>query len=407
MNKISDRDFVFTGLQPWDTVIGSNAKDIAAEIAKNNRVLYVNTPLDYITYNLKEKSADVLHRIEVINGKKSPIRKIKENLWVLDFPFTIAPVNFLPDGILFDFFNKINNKRIFRYINKIAKQLKFANIIHISDNDVYRSFYAKDFLNHLYSVYYRRDNLLCVPYWRKHALRLERDIIKKSDLVLTNSAYLCKYARKYNTNSYDIGQGVNLSDYSTETINSPAPADIKNIPKPIIGYAGLITTLRLDIELIYQLALNRPDYSFVFVGQEDEIFMSHTLHRLPNIYFLGNKSSNQVPDYIAHFDVCINPQIINDATIGNYPRKIDEYLALGKSVVATKTDTMLLFKDYARLCSNLDNYTQAIDESLNNLEKEETVAKRIKFAHSHSWKNSVNELYKNLLKIEKKINVKS
>ena len=36
---ITGRDFIITGLQPWDIAIGSNAKDIAREIAKNNRLL--------------------------------------------------------------------------------------------------------------------------------------------------------------------------------------------------------------------------------------------------------------------------------------------------------------------------------------------------------------------------------
>ena len=47
---ITGKDFVFTGLQPWDIPIGSNARDIALEVSKHNRVLYVNTPLDKKTY---------------------------------------------------------------------------------------------------------------------------------------------------------------------------------------------------------------------------------------------------------------------------------------------------------------------------------------------------------------------
>lgn len=43
---------------------------------------------------------------------------------------------------------------------------------------------------------------------------------------------------------------------------------------------------------------------------------------------------------MSHFDVCMNPQLVNEITIGNYPRKVDEYLALGKPVIATKTLTM-------------------------------------------------------------------
>ena len=43
---IEGKKFIFTGLQPWDISIGSNAKDIALEVSRYNKVLYINTPLD-------------------------------------------------------------------------------------------------------------------------------------------------------------------------------------------------------------------------------------------------------------------------------------------------------------------------------------------------------------------------
>ncbi|MEG1937296.1 MAG: glycosyltransferase family 1 protein, partial [Rikenellaceae bacterium] len=71
-------DFIFTGLQLWDLEIGSNARDMALEISKNNRVLYINTPQQ----PRKDKS----------------LRRINENLWVVDSPFSLLSVNKLPDG---------------------------------------------------------------------------------------------------------------------------------------------------------------------------------------------------------------------------------------------------------------------------------------------------------------------
>ena len=47
-----------------------------------------------------------------------------------------------------------------------------------------------------------------------------------------------------------------------------------------------------------------------------------------------------MPAYLQHFDVCINPQEVNDITLGNFPLKILEYLAMGKPVVATATHLM-------------------------------------------------------------------
>ena len=109
---ITGQDFVFTGLQPWDLQIGSNAKDMALEISKHNRVLYINTPLDKKTYHGKQQSPEITQRHKVVQKQTPVIRQINQNLWVLDYPFTIWPANFLPDGFLFDFINKINNKKM-------------------------------------------------------------------------------------------------------------------------------------------------------------------------------------------------------------------------------------------------------------------------------------------------------
>lgn len=95
---------------------------------------------------------------------------------------------------------------------------------------------------------------------------------------------------------------------------------------------------------------------------------------------------------MAHFDVCINPQLINDITIGNYPRKIDEYLALGKPAVATSTKAMELFKDYVWNCIGTEEYKQAIRQAL-NANDANIIKSRIEFAHTHTWTNTVNKLY--------------
>ena len=78
------RDFIITSLQPWDMPIGSNAKDIALEISKQNRVLYINTPLDKKSF-LKDRnsnSPDYLQRYNVIKGATSTLRQISASLWV-------------------------------------------------------------------------------------------------------------------------------------------------------------------------------------------------------------------------------------------------------------------------------------------------------------------------------------
>ena len=59
------------------------------------------------------------------------------------------------------------------------------------------------------------------------------------------------------------------------------------------------------------------------------------LRGLPNVHLLGPKPHEQIPDYIAAFDVCLIPYVVDDFTSNISPAKLNEYLALGKPVVST------------------------------------------------------------------------
>ncbi len=386
------RDFIITGLQSWDIPIGSNAIDIAREISANNRVLYVNSAIDIMTLYRNKPTPETKSRLEVLKKQREPLRKISDTLWVLDFPFWIWSVNELPDGFLFDFINKINNRKTFNYIKKTAGELQFRDPVHFNDNDIYRSFYGKEFLKPALSVYYRRDNLSPMGYWKKHAERLEPLLIQKSDVVVCNSPQLADFARTYNPRSYDVGQGVDLSAYNT-ALEFKTPENVERIPAPRIGYIGDINSLRLDADLIFELAKSKPDYSFIMIGNEDNLFASHALHSLKNVHFLGSIPKKMVPAYMSSLNVCLNPQLVNEITIGNYPRKVDEYLAMGKPVIATKTGTMELFREHAYLCSSLAEYQDAVERALTE-ESPEGRRERILFAQSHTWENNVANIYK-------------
>ncbi|MBN2636625.1 MAG: glycosyltransferase [Prolixibacteraceae bacterium] len=396
---MKERDIIITGLQPWDIPIGSNAIDIAKEMSRHNKVLYVNSPLDQMTILRNRSTPELDQRLKVVKKQRPPIRKISDSLWVLDFPFSIWSVNQLPDGFVFDFFNRLNNKKIFRYVKTIADDLNFKNVIHFIDNDIYRSFYSKEMLKPSCSVYYRRDNLQPYEYWKKHVGRLEPILISKSDVVVCNSPQYAEFSKRYNPRSYDVGQGVDLSAYDPDA-KYDIPEEIAKIPEPRIGYIGDITSVRLDPDLIYELAKRKPDYSFVMIGGEDDVFKAHPTHTLKNVYFLGKIPKQKVPEYMSAFQVCINPQKLNEVTIGNYPRKVDEYLALGKPVMATKTGTMELFKNHVFLCENVDDYEKAVDLAIIDISPERD-RERIRFARSHSWQNNVNAIYRHISEITK------
>ena len=389
--KITGRDIVITGLQAWDNDIGSNCINIAKEFAKDNRVLYVNFPLDSKTLIKSKSDPKIQKRLSIIKNEKDDLEKVGDNIWTLYPKTTIQSINWIGIESIFDFFNKRNNTKLAFEISKAMKRLNFDKFFIFNDSDMFRSFYLKEFLKPELYIYYSRDNLIAVDYWKKHGIRIEAELIAKSDLCTANSTYLADYCRQFNPNSYYVGQGCDLSLFNPNLMTD-VPEDIKTIKSPIIGYVGALVGLRLDIKLLEFIAENRPQWNIVLVGPEDENFKNSRLHSFSNVHFLGPKKMEDLPLYVEAFDVCINPQLVNEVTIGNYPRKIDEYLAMGKPTVATSTTAMEVFADYCYLANNKEGYIKSIEAALSTNTGEEEKRRR-DFAMTHTWENNVGEIY--------------
>jgi glycosyltransferase involved in cell wall biosynthesis len=401
MKIITNRDIIITGLQSWDIEIGSNCKNIAAEFAKHNRVLYVNPPKDRFSLIKDRFKKNIPGRLNSNKTASGQVRKISDNLWVLDPDIIIESISQLPLNVLFDFLNVRNNIKFAREILKGIRKLNFKDYIHFCDSDMFRSFYLKEMLKPSLFIYYSRDNLQAVKYWETQGARIEPKLMTKSDLVLTNSLYLNEKALQYNQQSYFVGQGCDIKAFEPYKKRS-LPSDLNGIVGPVIGYIGALNSLRLNIKLLEILAGSNPFWSFVFVGPEDLSFQNSRLHSLKNVHFLGPKHESELSDYLYFFDIAINPQNLNKVTIGNYPRKIDEYLAMGKPTVATKTKAMEYFHEFVLLANSPEEWENAIKTGLSK-DSEKKRKSRIQFAGQHTWSNSTLEIYKQIIRSESNI----
>lgn len=395
---ITHRDIVVVGIQAWDIAIGSNCKNIAEEFAKNNRVLYVNLPISRSAKHKDPNSKEAQKRIPIVKSGKQQIEFISKNLWTL-YPATmVESINWIPVPFIHDYLNWINSRRFSLEIKKAVNQLGFKNFILFNDSLMTMGVNFTKMLKPDFYIYYIRDNLIMNPYWGKHGKRLEPILIKQANLVTTNSTLYAEYAAAYNKHSYMVGQGCDTSMYvDNESIS--IPDDLKSIGGIVIGYIGFLSHRRLDIHLLSQIARKRPDWNIVLVGPEDDEFRHSDLHGIPNVYFLGSKPQDLVPAYIRGFDVAINPQVMTPITMGNYPRKVDEYLAMGKPVVCSATKAMEYFGDAVYLASSADEYILKIDLAL---KENNGAVKRYResVGHSHSWENNVAEIYKYIHLVE-------
>lgn len=379
-------NFVFVSLQRINTDRESTSTSIAKELARHHRVLYVNPPIDRRTYLFGSSDPYIREHVQMVkNEKNAQLVQTTENLWVLNPAHVIESINWIPSTTVFQLLNKRNNRIFAGEVRTAINNIGFEDYILINDKDIYRSFFFKELLSPLLSAYLDRDNIIVMDYWKRHGSVLEPLLMAKSDLVLCNSPGFTKKASRYTSQAYYIGNGCDITLFDARK-DFPKPHDLSIIDsKPVIGYVGALTALRLDIDLLIFLAEKRPSWNFVFVGSQDDIFSNSKLHSLDNVYFLGKKDTLEAPAYIQHFNVCINPQVINEITDDNYPLKIDEYLAMGKPVVATATNIMQqVFHEVVGLASSGEEFLIKIEQALHN-DTDEKRRRRINVAKTHSW----------------------
>lgn len=161
----------------------------------------------------------------------------------------------------------------------------------------------------------------------------EDELFATADLVFTGGRSLYEAKRARHPRVYAFPSSVDFAHFEKARTPLPEPSDQATIPRPRIGFFGVIDE-RLDLELVDGIARLRPDLHFVFIGPVVKIDPS-TLPRRPNIHWLGMKQYAELPAYIAGWDVAMMPFARNDATKFISPTKTLEYLAAGRPVVST------------------------------------------------------------------------
>ncbi len=391
--------YILIAQQNWYDDLASNIRNLAVGFSKTHKVLYINPPLDINTIIKHGNKQQTRQRIRLAFGTKKNTINVCENIWVHTPASVNLSINWVSHHTLFNKLNQTNAFAFFKSIKKAMKALGWSpsDCIVFNDSQMFVGMHINQFLKPKQNFYYIRDNLVHHPYFKRHGSRIEPITIKEANAVFTNSTYLADYAKHYNINSLDIGQGCELEIYNPHNLHQE-PDDMKGIPHPRIGFIGFLTGERLDINLLENLASKNKKWQWVLIGPEEKMFQQSKLHQIENVHFLGAKKSDELPAYLQHLDVSINPQLVNELTVGNYPRKIDEYLAMGKPVVATNTPAMKMFLPHVHLALGCDEYMVAIDKALTQHTKEKANA-AIAVAKSHTWENCINKIYKKQIEI--------
>jgi UDP-galactopyranose mutase len=206
---------------------------------------------------------------------------------------------------------------------------------------------------------------------------LEREMFERADLVFTGGASLFQAKRNMHPNIHCFPSSVDVAHFAAARGQTLAPLDQASIPRPRLGFFGVIDE-RLDLALLQDVAASRPDWHVVVIGPVVKIDPA-TLPRLPNIRYLGPKPYAELPNYLAGWDVALMPFALNESTRFISPTKTLEYLAGGRRVVSTPIADVIspyAERGFVRVAAGADPFIDAIQAALNDdttAEKQEEV----------------------------------
>ena len=195
--------------------------------------------------------------------------------------------------------------------------------------------------------------------------QLERELMRRADLVFTGGHSLYEAKRSLHSQVYAFPSSVDVPHFARARAVVNDPADQQQIPHPRLGFFGVVDE-RMDLALIDGIARRRPEWHLVFVGPTAKIDPA-SLPRQANIHYLGMKSYEQLPDYLAGWDVALLPFARNDATRFVSPTKTPEYLAAGCPVVSTSIrDVVRPYGEagLVHIADTVDTFVSAVEDAM-------------------------------------------
>ena len=214
-------------------------------------------------------------------------------------------------------------------------------------------------------VYDCMDELSAFAGAPPEIIELERALLARAHLVFTGGVSLFEAKRHLHPNVHAFPSSVDVAHFMQARERRSDPEDQASLPRPRLGFYGVIDE-RLDAELIDAVAAMRPEWQLVMIGPVVKIDPA-VLPMRSNIHWLGPKLYEELPLYLAGWDVALLPFARNDSTRFISPTKTPEYLAAGRPVVSTPiTDVVRSYgaAGLARIAATPEEFVEQCEMAL-------------------------------------------
>jgi len=380
---LENKDIICVAFPAWDGNYMKSTVKIMSQLAKKNRILYVDYQYTYkdITATWMGKQDAPVRRMLGIDKRLRKINLPENAVLHLLTPPPVFSANWLKSPSSHMRFLNMNAGIVRKSIVKAMQKLDMKNPLVINAFNPFVGLPLIHKLNESSTIYYCYDEISACDWTKNHGRRLEEAYLKKVDAAIVTSDGLLQNKSALAKQCYLVKNGVDFAHF-----NKAAELRLRNRNSDIIvGYVGSIDK-RLDFQLLTHLATNLPDIKFEFVGRILETDKVNALDKLPNTKFWGAKKVEELPNFIKNFDAGIIPFLKNELTAGVYPIKVNEYLASGIPVITTDFAPLPEFGSTITIATDQEMFLQAVIENLTNDSKEKR-KERMEVSLRNSWEN--------------------
>lgn len=243
-------------------------------------------------------------------------------------------------------------------------------------------------------VYDCMDQLSAFLYAPPELVQAERDLLQEAAVVFTGGKSLYRDKKNHHPNVHCFPSSVDAAHFAKAKDPAIEAEDQRALPRPRLGFFGVIDE-RFDLRLLDELAQSRPDWQIVMIGPVVKIDPA-TLPRRPNIHYLGARSYEQLPSYLAGWDVALLPFAMNEATRFISPTKTLEYMAAGKMIVSAPiVDVVDSYRDTVLIGETPGRFIAACEQALTMApaERNQRVRKMEAILAKTSWDHTAQTMH--------------
>lgn len=375
------KQIVCLATSPWYP-IPTRKQQVMSRIP-DAQILYFDPSVTYLA-PLRDREAK-----KKLKAYRAPALTPQENIHVYSLP----PV--LPFFYRFRWINRWNQKKIARFIRKKMQQHGIYDPVLWVYSPVCCDLVRE--VPHSALVYDCVDRHSAYGGQMDPALvdRMELELAGAADQVFATAQSLCERLQTANPGSVFIPNGANYERFAQAAQPQPVPREMAALQGPVFGFVGALQQC-ISYELVLAAAQARPDWNFVFIGGKKPGVDLTALEQQDNIHFLGLKPNEALPQYLAHFDVCLNLFAPSDLSKDVSPLKFYEYLATGKPIVSTpQPEQVLQYAPLIHIAGDCDAFLAACQAALDDTAPDRRDA-RMAAGRASSWDARVAQMCKTL-----------